>query len=538
MKTLRAAATALILFPLFIQAQTLEDDFEGNGTVNEWYGDDCEADPNFSNPFNNANNSSATVLKYADAGGSYANVRFDVLSNFDLSEFHTFSLKVYVPSNGLTGNQTNQISLKLQDGTLGEPWSTQTEVVKPLVLDQWQTVTFDFENDAYINLDQNSPAPITRNDFNRVLIQVNGENNNDQVIAYIDDFAYDGVVQLPAPDPVYDQLVWSDEMDGTGMIDTTKWFHQTLLPDGVNWYNGEVQHYTDRTENSYLEDGYMTIMAKKETFNDQGQTKSYTSARLNSKFAFTYGKVEVRAKLPIGNGTWPAIWTLGKNIIEPGAYWTDEYGTEHWPACGEIDIMEHWGSNQNYVQSALHTPSSFGGTINHGGMMANDVANNFHVFTLVWTPEKMDFKLDGTTYYTYNPDPKNMDTWPYIADQYILLNIAIEPSIDPNFTQSPMVIDYVRVYQADSTNTTGFIEDVKQPLKLFPNPTDDRLNIQFGEDQIGQELIIKSAMGQVVDTVLIDSEQMFVSLASLPRGAYFVGVSGTLNTAFSKVLKI
>jgi hypothetical protein len=149
----------------------------------------------------------------------------------------------------------------------------------------------------------------------------------------------------------------------------------------------------------------------------------------------------------------------------------------------------------------------------------------------------MDFKLDGTTYYTYNPDPKNMDTWPYVADQYILLNIAIEPSIDPNFTQSPMVLDYVRVYQED-TSTTGFNEEIKRTLKVFPNPTSDALNIAFDADQIGQELIIRSALGQIVDSVLIENEQMSISLISLPKGAYFIGVDGESNSVISKVIKL
>ena len=125
------------------------------------------------------------------------------------------------------------------------------------------------------------------------------------------------------------------------------------------------------------------MVAKKENFTDQGQTKQYTSARLNSKFAFTNGRVEVRAKLPTGVGTWPAIWMLGKNINENGAYRQSQgFGTTPWPACGEIDIMEHWGNNQNYIQSALHTPSSFGGTINHGGIMASNVSTTFHEYAM------------------------------------------------------------------------------------------------------------------------------------------------------------
>ena len=244
------------------------------------------------------------------------------------------------------------------------------------------------------------------------------------------------------------QLVWSDEFDGSGAIDTANWFHQTQLPDGGSWFNGEVQHYTNRTDNSNVSDGVLNIIAKKEAFTDQGYTKQYTSARLNSKFAFTYGRVEVRAKLPTGVGTWPAIWLLGRNINEAGAYWeTQGYGAVGWPACGEIDIMEHWGDNQNYVSSAIHTPSSYGGTINHGGQTISTASSAFHVYTLEWTEEKMVFSVDDVVHYTYNPAIKNADTWPFDNDQYIIFNIAIQPSIDTAFTQSAMEIDYIRIYQ-------------------------------------------------------------------------------------------
>ena len=114
-------------------------------------------------------------------------------------------------------------------------------------------------------------------------------------------------------------LVWSDECDTDGSIDTTKWFRQTKLPMADSWHNNEIQHYTDRDANSFNDSGYMHIMAKKEIYTDQGHTKTYTSARLNSKFAFTYGKVEVRAQLPAGEGTWPAIWMLGADHKSPGS---------------------------------------------------------------------------------------------------------------------------------------------------------------------------------------------------------------------------
>ena len=234
-------------------------------------------------------------------------------------------------------------------------------------------------------------------------------------------------------------------------LDTNKWHHQTVIPNGWGWFNGEVQHYTDRVENSYTSGGTLKIVAKKEQYSNAGVTKQYTSARLNSKFAFTYGRVEVRAKMPTGHGTWPAIWMLGKNITERGAYWqTQGYGTTSWPACGEIDIMEHWGSNQNSISSAMHTPSSHGGTINKGSQYISTATTAFHIYTLDWTAERMVFAVNGVEHYTYNPVEKNADTWPFDADQFLLLNVAIEGSIDPNFMESAMEIDYVRVY-----NTSG-----------------------------------------------------------------------------------
>ena len=267
-------------------------------------------------------------------------------------------------------------------------------------------------------------------------------------------------------------LIWNDEFDGSGAIDPSKWFHQTQLPNGNSWFNNELQHYTNRLDNSYVSDGTLKIVAKKETYTDQGQTKEYTSARLNSKYAFTYGKVEVKAKLPEGVGTWPAIWMLGQNISEPGAYWqTQGYGTTSWPHCGEIDIMEHWGANQNYVQSALHTPSSYGATINHGGQYISNATTQFNVYTLEWTSEQMIFSVNGYIHYTYNPDTQNSETWPFDSPQYLLMNIAIEPSIASSFTETEMELDYVRVYEISILSSQA--ETVPNDFNVIqnnPNP--------------------------------------------------------------------
>ncbi len=527
------------LLSIYCQAQALEDDFEGNGNISTWYGDDCSINTNFTNIYQQGINTSATVLEYNDIGGQYANIGFDASTNFDLTLYNTFTLKIYVPSNSITGNQTNLISLKLQDGNLGAPWSTQSEIIKPIVLDEWQEVSFDFENGSYINLDGNSPPPVDRTDFNRVVIQVNGENNTDYVLAYIDDFFQEDTEpdDPVTDDPVFDNLVWSDEFDGsTGAINSTNWFHQTQLPAGGSWYNGEIQHYTDRTDNSYVVNGFLNLVAKKEIFTDQGQTKQYTSARLNSKFAFTYGRVEVRAKLPTGVGTWPAIWMLGKNITETGAYWQIQgYGTTGWPACGEIDIMEHWGHNQNYVQSAMHTPSSFGGTVNHGGQTIPTASTEFHVYALEWSSEKMVFSVDDVVHYTYNPEIKDANTWPFDSDQYILLNIAIQPSIDSAFTQSAMEIDYVRVYQESNLSVAEVGNSEK--ILLYPNPVSDSLNIKVPSSLIGAKATVYSLHGQELMSFRQNEIQKIIDLSQYQNGIYIIKFENDNTSASYKVYK-
>lgn len=293
-------------------------------------------------------------------------------------------------------------------------------------------------------------------------------------------------------DVVYSDLVWSDEFNSSGFVDSNKWHHQTQLPSGGSWYNGELQHYTNLLSNSYVNAGLLNIVAKKEPFTDQGVTKQYTSARLNSKFAFKYGRIDVRAKLPVQTGTWPAIWMLGKNINEPGGYFSSSFGSVDWPACGEIDIMEHGifpSQSINYIQSTIHTPSSFGGSVNNGGTIASDLANTYHVYSLNWSPFQLTFLLDGVPYYTYNPAVKNANTWPFNLEQYLLLNVAmggVAGTIPSNFTQATMQIDYVRVYQNISVdnqaplNFTATIGNVTSTsVELLLNATDNSGTIDY-----------------------------------------------------------
>ena len=516
----------------YSQVQISQDNFEGNSTINSWFGDNCGMNTNFINPYQIGINTSPKVLKYSDIGGLYANVRFDAGFNYNLNTSSVFTLKIYVPSIGITGALTNQISLKLQNGSATSPWVTQCEIIKPIVLNQWQTITFNFASDPFINLDPTSQNPLYRSDFNRVILQVNGENNISQVTAYIDDFYYSGAATI------FNTLVWSDEFETNGGINTTKWFPQTQLPNGNSWYNGELQHYTNRQINSTISNGILSIVAKRETFTDQGKTKQFTSARLNSKFSFKYGRVEVRAKLPIGAGTWPAIWMLGKNIIEPGSYWTSTFGTASWPACGEIDIMEHWGTNQNVVSSAVHHPIN--GNLSVGEYVSNaqnkpGVSTDFHIYALEWDAQRLTFSVDGINHLTYSPSVKNQYTWPFNAEQYILLNVAIEPSVTLGFVQSAMDIDYVRVYQQTALETTNLLKE--NNLVLFPNPVSDELTLKINGNLLGANVSISSLLGQELDTFILNSEETTLNLTHYQRGIYIIKVNSQAGIQNYKFIK-
>lgn len=262
-------------------------------------------------------------------------------------------------------------------------------------------------------------------------------NTNQKITVYVleDDFS---------------TLIWSDEFDTDGSPDPDYWSYD--IGDGSKngqpgpgWGNQESQFYTNRPENVVVDGGLLKITAKKENYTNTdypGKTFEYTSTRMKTqgKFAFTYGRVEVRAKLPSGGGTWPAIWMLASNISSVG-----------WPDCGEVDIMEHAGNRQGTVTSALHTRSSFGNTINKGQQTINDVSTAFHVYALEWNSDEIIFMVDDVEHYRYAPANKNDETWPFDSDQFLILNVAMGGtyggSIDPNFSSSSMEIDYVRVYQ-------------------------------------------------------------------------------------------
>ena len=290
---------------------------------------------------------------------------------------------------------------------------------------------------SYRVLINNETLDLSQNTFSYTFTQ-GGTNNYEIIVAAYNSAGNTSVnYSLTVFVKTELNLIWQDEFDANGAPNSSKWGYNTGTGNN-GWGNNESQYYTDRLDNSKVENGVLKITAKKENF----AGSAYTSARLltSGKFEFTYGRVDVRAKLPAGGGVWPAIWMLGAN-----------FGSVGWPACGEIDIMEYVGNNPGHISSALHTTSSSGNTVNHKVTSISNETTEFHIFSTIWTENSITFLLDDVEYYTYNPSTKNDDTWPFYNNQFLILNIAmggnLGGTIDPNFSTSTMEIDYVRVYQ-------------------------------------------------------------------------------------------
>lgn len=237
------------------------------------------------------------------------------------------------------------------------------------------------------------------------------------------------------------ELAWSDEFEGTE-IDLNKWEHEVNASGGGN---NELQYYTARPENSFVQDGHLHIVAIQDEYTAEEGTRYYTSARMRTpnKGDWKYARVDVKAKVPVGQGVWPAIWMLPTD-------W--EYGG--WPNSGEIDIMEHINL-QTEIHGTVHTEAynHKRGTQRGGRIEVPDADENFHVYSIVWTEDKIDFLVDDQQYYTFSNDGKgDSATWPFDKRFHLILNVAIggdwpgDPTTDTRFPKE-MIIDYVRVYQ-------------------------------------------------------------------------------------------
>lgn len=261
-------------------------------------------------------------------------------------------------------------------------------------------------------------------------------------------FADPGEPQIDEPMamPAGYQLVWADEFDTGALPDRSRWDYDTHR-NREGWYNNELQYYAaERRENARIEDGALIIEARREQLTSAADYggQNYTSTRLvtNGKASWTYGFFEIRAKLPCGRGTWPAIWTLA---------------AEHqqgWPHDGEIDIMEHVGYDEGVVHGTVHTGAHNHMAGNHrtATIRVDNVCGAFHRYQMLWTPDRVTVGVDDRAYYQYSRS-EGRAAWPFDSPQFLLLNIAIggwggAQGIDDSIFPVRMEVDYVRVYQA------------------------------------------------------------------------------------------
>jgi len=236
-----------------------------------------------------------------------------------------------------------------------------------------------------------------------------------------------------------EKLVWSDEFDKDGMPDDAKWKYDV---GGNGFGNNELQYYTDhKKENAFVKDGHLVIRAIKENF--EGNT--YTSAKLWTKgiASWDHGKIEVKAKLPAAKGTWPAIWML------------PDVPQLHWPDDGEIDIMEHVGYDPGIIHGTVHT-KSYNHVINtqkSGQYTEPNATSGFHIYTIEWDQQQIDWFVDNNHYFTFQNEGKGKDTWPFDVKFYLILNLAVggnwggKMGVDSTAFPQQMEVDYVRIYQ-------------------------------------------------------------------------------------------
>lgn len=228
-------------------------------------------------------------------------------------------------------------------------------------------------------------------------------------------------------------VIWSDEFDIPGAPDPTKWGYDIGTGSG-GWGNNELEYYTSRSDNVIVSNGTLKIIAKKESYSGSG----YTSARLLTRglYAFQYGKIEIRAKLPAGKGTWPGIWMLGSNFATVG-----------WPACGEIDIMEQDGSHKTTVLGTMHYPTQKNPNGDGGTTIVNTATSDFHRYAAIWSAASIQILVDDVVFYTL----PNSSGLPFNQNFFVILNLAmggnLGGTVDPAFTADQLEIDYVRVYQ-------------------------------------------------------------------------------------------
>jgi len=330
------------------------------------------------------------------------------------------------------------------------------------------------------------------------------------------------------------QLVWSDEFDSSE-IDLSCWTKET---GGSGWGNNELEYYTNRDTNSFIENGHLVIRALKEDYDNN----NYTSARLKTqgKKYFKYGKIEASIKVPYGQGIWPAFWTLGQNISSVG-----------WPACGEYDIMEMIGGDgrENTVHGTAHWDNN-GQHAQYGGyytLSSGTFSDDFHKFTMIWTEQYIKWYVDDQIHNTIDISSSGLSE--FHEDFFILLNLAVGgiwpgyPDATTVFPQR-MEVDYVRVYQDIPVKVDDESPDPQQfNLKQnYPNPFNPSTTIRFNlPSPENISLKIFNTIGEEVATLVsgnLDAGEHSIDFKAenLPGGMYVYQLKTSGSSLMRKML--
>ena len=372
-----------------------------------------------------------------NGGGGTADVQISIsdVTKFEGNEPSTYEFKVRLSA---ASEQTVTVDFKTADAaaTAGEDYVAQngtlsfgaTETTQSIFIEILADTLKEGDEDFLVQLSNPTNAIIDKS-------EALGTMRNDDTFlpgsddGYITPTSYAGM-----------SLAWADEFNGTE-IDLTNWTHEL---GASGWGNQELQNYTARPVNSYISNGQLVIEARKENFGGA----DYTSARMITmgKREFTYGRIDIRAKLPVGQGMWPALWMLGANFTSVG-----------WPHCGEIDIMENVGFEPHTVHGTAHYgPPNSNQSLNPSGNSYNipagqTFADEFHVYTIIWENNSIKWFVDDNQFHSITQSQIGGD-YNFNNNFFFIFNIAVggqwpgSPDASTVFPQR-MFVDYVRVFQ-------------------------------------------------------------------------------------------
>jgi beta-glucanase (GH16 family) len=331
----------------------------------------------------------------------------------------------YVTADGTASSPHDFISVS---GTATIP-ENQTEVTIEVQIKGDTLNTRQPNLQFTINLTNPKFCTLTNTSANGIIVTENGTYLATDNSGYSTPMSYPGY-----------SLVWSDEFSGNS-LDLNNW-NQELGSGNGGWGNNELESYTNSLKNTFVSNGNLIIEARKENIGANG----YTSGRMTTqeKKFFKFGRIDIRAKLPVGKGIWPALWMLGTNITSVG-----------WPACGETDIMELIGTYPSTVYGTLHWSNTVGIHTSKGSnysLLSGDFSKQFHVFSLTWAENNMQLYVDDQKYLDISISDVGADSYPFNADQFLIFNVAVGgswPGSPDNTTEFPqrMFVDYIRVFQ-------------------------------------------------------------------------------------------